>query len=244
MSFSGKAASAFMLSNGQALYWPYLKLKILKKIYDDPYGFFQVKISDDLTEINVLKGCIKLEFITTTVMYAEVLASNLLARKESKIFHEPLLNYPVENIIQFYNEIDTFDANYLCTLLQYPPLEQMGEDLKEKCMKSGLSFKDKLLKIKDYYLKYRGLYNSYKHGLRVTVNEINGGTEDEDILITYFNDKHNIDKINLIKIENINEEIKLCSYIEKILIAVNESHSERIISNKKEFQITLFEDVK
>ena len=41
----------------------------------------------------------------TTVMYAETLASNLIARKNSKLFHEELFKYDVEKIIDFYNNV-------------------------------------------------------------------------------------------------------------------------------------------
>ncbi len=242
MSYQGNVASAFIMANGQALYWPYIKLKILEKAYLDPTTTVDHKV-DDPNLFNIIKGSIKLECMITTVMYAETLASNLIARKNSKLFHEELFKYDVEKIIDFYNNVQKFDVSYLGRLLQYPPIEDLEEDIKNKCIKSCLSFKDKLLKISDYYLKQRELYNSYKHGLRVMINESPSDDGESSIIISYFPDSKNLSKMVLFTERDIKEELKLCSYIVHILIAINETHEEKTLSEKREFGITVFEDI-
>ena len=146
----------------------YLKTIKLYEMYNNPEKFFpELKINKQLS--GELKGYLKIEILVSVVQFAEIFGIYLLCFHErKKEFHKKLLDYKVSEVINFFENIEIRRIPYFRKILGYPAFNQISDKTASiKLNESSKNFKKKLVLISDFYLKYRLLYNSYKHGFRI-----------------------------------------------------------------------------
>ncbi|MCH7648562.1 MAG: hypothetical protein IIA83_08150 [Thaumarchaeota archaeon] len=105
----------------------YMKSRIMKRTLDNPNWWLKKPIDD--SELRLLtKELLRIEIIATTVHYAEVFASTLIAMKRYKRFHKFLLEYKPSEIIKFYKGMTKRRSNYVAGLIQYPQINLVQPD--------------------------------------------------------------------------------------------------------------------
>lgn len=124
----------------------FLKIDILNKLIENfDYSLFptiNLDTEDKKSEYKkLICELLRLEIIVTTVHYAEVFASNLLAmKKKIKRFHKFLLSYNVPDIINFYQNIGKRRLSYISNLLGYPPLHLIDDIKRQNYLKKYCAY--------------------------------------------------------------------------------------------------------
>jgi len=145
----------------------YLKTMKLYDMYKKPEKYFEEYELDEQVK-GELKGNIKIWITASVVQFAEIFGIYLLCfHQRRKELHKKILDYQVSEVNDFYKNIEKRRIPYFRKILGYPSFNQISNrDASIKLNESSKNFKQKLIKISKFYLKYKLLYNSYKHGLR------------------------------------------------------------------------------
>ena len=228
---------AFILTMFQSYQWLHLKNQLLKKSRMDINEILEKE--EDITNFQYH---VDFEILMNTVHFAEVFAANLLALKSHNAgFHKYLLEYNIYEIINFYENAEYFDYNYLCKLLGYPEIEYCDKEKKDMLKKSCNKVKKSIIEIGEFYLKYRKLYNSYKHGFRIAIVEIGSDYETRRPIIM---SPSNIDDLEQVTFYNYldNNSLHISYIMNEILTSVYATFKERVIENKDSFKIKIWEE--
>lgn len=217
----------------------FMKSKILKKELE--------KLQKKKTKSNVdemanhqFQELIRIEILTNTVHYAEIFASILLGMSKYKAFHKFLLDYNVNEIIDFYTNIPKRKPQYIAKILQYPyPNKYVDKRLHADLNSTINDARKELKELAKFYLSFRVFYNSYKHGFRLLTT----WPEDDfkSILTWYF---HESDKLNSGKairtIDHVDSALSLCEFIFRFLENAEDHFSQRHMQKKNELTINLW----
>ena len=142
---------AMVMAIQQSHHLLYIKSRIMKKVLDDPDSFMTTSIEDKEQDL-LIKGLIEIEIIATTIHYAEVFASRLIAMKKYKRMQKYLLEYKVSNVKEFYKNVKKRPSNYIASLLQYHPVHHLNQEIKEEFKASIRDIHSELNKLSDFYL--------------------------------------------------------------------------------------------
>jgi hypothetical protein len=171
---------AFALLKNNIFHLPVLKIDGLKFALDNfdiTYkNTFNTKLPKE--EKESFKEAIKLEIVVTTVHFAEILGSYLLAfSKGRKALQRALFSYKVGDVNNFYDTIALRKNPYIAKLFSYPQQHQIqSPEMRQKFKESCERIKNDLVEIGKFYKDNHDLYNSYKHGLRMSCLSV--GDED------------------------------------------------------------------
>ena len=217
----------------------YVKSRIMKKVLDDPDSFMTKSVEDKEQDL-LMKGLIEIEIIATTVHYAEVFASRLIAMKKYKRLQKYLLEYEVKYIKEFYKNIKKRRSNYIANLLHYPPVHLLLN--KERKKEFQVSIQDihfELNKLSDFYLKWYDFYNSYKHGFRVFASKPN--PYEDSIFAGHVNDSKKLNSFMvMIPSEDIEKALGYCSFMLRILDETENIFVQRKIRKEKKVKMKIF----
>lgn len=232
----GEEALALLLCMFQGYPFLFFKIRMIEKNLKD---FKSLWPEVDEGTSHLIKDMLKIEASITTVHFSEVFASNLLAFKKGiKRFHKTLLSYSVGDVDEFYEKIGKRRISYIANLLGYPSLHQIeDEELKENLKKSCITVRNKMNEIGEYYLHFKDLYNSYKHGFRIGVAE--SGYDELYPVIIYLDDRKKLDTGKIMRFgELISKEIEYCNFMTHILGAVTETFIDRVLYKKESWTVT------
>jgi len=238
----GEVGVAQLLSMYQSHPWLYFKVKMLHKALKNFSSWFP-EIEKEDEDADLLCQMINLEIFVTTLHYAEVLAANLLAfRKKRKRFHKTLLSYKGAEIFDFYKKIKHRRLSYIANLLGYPPLFQINSEEGRKALKKSCIYvRQKLSEIGDFYLKFKSLYNAYKHGLRVGVAQsFNPKDETPYAFILWPLRKEELSEAMLMRLGKPEIEIEMCEFMLAVLNSVTETFRRRIMKKEESFNVIVF----
>ena len=224
---------------------------ILKSI---KYSFDNTNtILPELYKENVKKQLF-IELIVKFCKLAEDLGALLLSKNNNIIkFTQKYNTYGTYEVTNFYNNLQ-INNNSLRNLFFYPLERKQNVEQAKKYLKVSLIFLNKCFKqIKNDYLQYRKIYNSYKHGYRIWFKdakvEIQGQTTYNNALL-YLDSKlvkSNFGTISSIFYSNfkISKIFKVCYYSCLsiiLLIYIYIFNYRKYLSNSLEDGILLFFD--
>jgi len=144
-----------------------LNLKLLKKVFDNPS-----KIFSDISEL-LIKDNLFIEILMKFCKIAEDLGAILYSKSENPYeFTKKYITYSVRNVVGFYSKI--IDKKIEIDELFYYPTtnKQNNDEAKHIIHLSLIDLKGNMRIIAENYLKYKGIYNSYKHGYRVRFKDV------------------------------------------------------------------------
>jgi hypothetical protein len=226
-----------MLLENNNLAWSYLKIKKMKQMYDDPYYYFkEFKLDDELKE--QIKGSLKIEIITSAVQFAEIFGIYMRCFHDcNKVIHKKILNYEVKEVIDFYQKIQTKRVTYFRKMLGYPSFRQvLNEEWNTKLNESSDNVKKMLIRISKFYLKYRFLYNSYKHGLRAFPMFMGENSNSQPFTIVL---RKNLNTVIIWHL-NLDEAMIITDYIWNIMHDTIKVYRDRILDNKTEYNVRIY----
>jgi len=148
--------------------WIYFKSLKFYEMYKNPEKYFpEFNFNGNLK--GEIKGNLKIELVTLAVQCAEIFGIYMMCfHQRRKNFYKKILDYSVSDVVCFYKNIEKKKISYIRRMLVYPSYNQVGDkNMTNKLNESSKNVKQKLIKISNFYDKYRFVYNSYKHGLRV-----------------------------------------------------------------------------
>lgn len=144
-----------------------ITLQILKENFENPTRSFP--------NINpqIIKDNIFIETLMKFCKLSEDFGALIISKDKDKYkFLKNYNEYKVYDVTSFY-EKSTFNENQIRNIFSYPIIEnQKSEEAKKVLEMSYQHTEDHLTEIKEDYLKYRKVYNSYKHGYKIRFNVI------------------------------------------------------------------------
>ncbi len=214
--------------------WFKFKILYLFEMYNNPRKYF-TKIKFDKEIESEIREFIKIEIITTFVHLSEIFGIYMICfHKKNKNFHNKLFDYRVKEVTEFYEQIKKRRTPYIRKMLCYPSYNQIPN--KEQTLllnKSAKNVKEKLGNISRLYLKYKLLYNSYKHGLRVfPVGGLNYSTG----TMVIKNKKNQIIAYNI----EIQEAIELTEWMIPFLYNTLKTFNDIVIKKKTSFNTYIY----
>lgn len=241
MSMSNKTetAMAVLMAMQPSHHLLYIKSRIMKRALDNPN--FGLKKPIDDKELELLTGeLLRIEIIATTIHYAEVFASRLLAMKKYKRFHKFLLEYYPSEIIKFYKNMNKKNSSYVSSLLQYPRMNRiLPDESKKEIEKSVRDVRLELNKLAKFYLKWHDFYNSYKHGFRVFASKPN--PYDDFTLAGYITDPKSLNSFQVrLTNDKIEEALDYCDFMFKILSTTEDIFIQHKIRKSDKMKISVY----
>lgn len=140
----------------------YISIKILKDNFEYPSRIFPEM------DPQLVKDQIYIEILMKFCKFAEDLGGLIASRDKNMFkFAQKFNMYQINDVISFYEDL-SLSENEISEIFSYPKIEmQRSGEAKSNLQTSYNHIKDSLKIIKEDYLKYRPVYNSYKHGYRV-----------------------------------------------------------------------------
>jgi hypothetical protein len=174
---------------------------------------------------------LKLEIIAKFCLYAESLAAIAITftytyddmKKEMMGLFSKVGDYNVNQVIDFYTNIQNRDMNYVAKIIGYPPLILQQKQTKKALEISSLAVRDEIKKIADLYLELRLLYNAYKHGYRVFF-----GKDEQLNDVFAFIEKGKKQKAVVVDKDKFNEINRAVKHIRKIMKLILDTHKTRL----------------
>jgi len=225
----------------------WISLKIIKDNFDN------TKKSFPEIDPQIVKDELYLELLMKFCKLAEDLGALLLSRdKDMFKFAQKYNKYTSYQVTSFYEDISLTEKE-LSKLYFYPLLkDQNTEKAKYVLTLSYDNLKTHLEVIRDTYLKYRDVYNSYKHGHRLRFNGEIIQFEGKKIpqrVIMYYNSKkmkNNPFQVDMIRYNDFSDSLFEFLYDECIaIINLNKiflHNFKESLTKKKKFDIHLFFD--
>jgi len=167
------------------------------KILDETYGFFfspsllffpfetvkrvlTDKFDKVFPEFNSepaskhIKWTLRMEVISKFCQLAEILAGHMVASEKVgpnyqsyKGYTSQLIEYKVDDAVQLFQRISKMSDENLARIMCYPDKEKQSRKGKELLEESLVYLKTDLSIIGEEYIKFKELYNAYKHGCRL-----------------------------------------------------------------------------
>jgi len=232
-----KTKVSHLLLESNNLAWFYLKIKKMKQMYDDPKYYFKDLEMNNQLEIEI-KESLKIEIITSVVQLAEIFGIYMKCFHDcKKVIHKKILNYGVNEVIDFYQNIDKKSIPYIRKMLGYPSFRQvLNKEMSNKLNESSKNVKLLLIRISKFYLKYRFLYNSLKHGLRVFPMFIGEDLKSESCTLVL------TEKLNTVALYNLdlNEAVEIYEYMAILLRNTMQVYRDRIIDKKLSYNAHIY----
>jgi len=149
------------------LYGLLLNLILLKRVFRDPSKIFS-DINDNLVKDNLF-----IEILMKFCKIAEDLGAILYSKSEDPYeFTKKYITYSVRDVVGFYSRIIDKKIK-IDELFYYPPINKQNNDKAKNTIRlSFIELKGNLKIIAENYLKYKEIYNSYKHGYRVRFQDV------------------------------------------------------------------------
>ena len=199
----------------------------------------KIKSNTDEMANHQLQEITRIEILTNTVHYAEIFASILIGMNKYKTFHKFLLDYNVNEIINFYTKLPKRKPQYIAKILQYPyPNKYVDKRLHIDLNQTINDARKELKELARFYLSFRVFYNSYKHGFRLLTM-----WPDDDvksISTWYFYDSKKLNSGRNIQTKNyVDSALSLCSFIFRFLDNAQDLFSQRVMQKKNEFKMNL-----
>lgn len=142
-------------------------LELLKKSFNNPDEFFPY------TPPEYVKDQLFVELLMKFCKLAEDLGA-LLATKDEDIFifTQNYIKYTIGDVIKFYKNLEINEEN-LSKIFNYPPIEKQDNKEAEELLEWSLvDMVGNLPLIIEHYLKYKDVYNSFKHGYRICLKDV------------------------------------------------------------------------
>jgi hypothetical protein len=174
---------------------------------------------------------LKLEIIAKFCLYAESLAAIAITftytyddmKKEMMGLFSKVGDYKIDQVIDFYTNIQNRDVNYVAKIIGYPPLILQQKQTKKALEISCLAVRDEIKKIANLYLEFRPLYNAYKHGYRVFFGK------DEKLNDAFaFIEKGKKQKVIVVDKDKFTEIRRTVRHIRKIMELILNTHKTRL----------------
>jgi hypothetical protein len=232
-----KTKVSHLLLENNNLAWFYLKIKKMKQMYDDPrYYFKDLEMSDQLEK--EIKESLKIEIVTSVDQLAEVFGIYMECFHDcNKVIHKKILNYRVNNVIDFYQKIHTKKISYIRKMLGYPSFSQVSnKGMSIKLNESAKNVKKMLIRISKFYLKYRFLYNSLKHGLRVFPMFIGEDSKSKSYTLVL------TEKLDTEALHNLDfkEAVEIYEYMAILLRNTMQVYKDRVIDKKSSYNVHIY----
>jgi len=144
-----------------------LNLELIRKVFNEPS-----KIFSDVSE-QIVKDNLFIEILMKFCKIAEDLGAILYSKSEDPYeFTKEYITYTIRNVVDFYSKITDNKAK-IEELFYYPPIDKQDNDKAKNIIHFSLiELKGDLRIIAETYVKYKEIYNSYKHGYRVRFKEV------------------------------------------------------------------------
>lgn len=97
--------------------------------------------------------------------------------EEEKKVLDILSSYTVGDVVNFYISISKRRISYIADFMGYPPLFMQEIEKQKILITSCNTIKEVLDLIRSYYIKYKDIYNAYKHGYRVIPTTLDSSHE-------------------------------------------------------------------
>lgn len=245
MSRRDVTTPTIVLLNDGIFYWPSLKIDSLVFAYNNFSDVFSSSFKGKITNQTkeIIRAQIKLEIVITSVHCAEILASYLIAfEKKGKAIQRVLFNYKVKNVNEFYSSIQNKNISYIAKIFSYPqPYQVIGQTYKSKIKKSCIKIKKELSDIAKYYSQNLIMYNSYKHGMRISVflsGEPNSRKRHGIIGYLTPDNSYYPASVTMIRLDHT-KAVKITSKMTALLINSTQNYRNRLNKNTKEL-ITIY----
>ena len=232
--------------------WKFTKMCFLREIREDP-----TKISDKYKVLDIesriyLDQCINIELIAEAVSLSELIGAYFLAfsRKKANI-QKVLCKYKTKEIKDLYERIKDMDYNQISKLICYPSIDEFEPNSKKKIkhdlQKSSKNIKKTIFKISSFYLNNLEFYNDFKHGFRIFPTTSSPPDSKTFGAIFRIHKGDIFNKIlmcsqDLLKLK-ADEAFTIANKITKLLEILLPIYRERIIENKENVKISLFNDI-
>ena len=231
-------AATALLKQG-IFHWPSLKTDSLLFSYNNIDSVFKDTIKGKITkeEEKEIQTLIKLEIVLTTIHCAEILASYLLAfEKQGKTIQRTLFKYQVKEVKDFYGSIKKQRMSYIAKIFSYPqPYRVKGQEAKDLIKKSCAKIKKILIEIAEYYNTNTDLYNSYKHGMRISSFMSGENPEESHGIIGYLTPHRTFypAKVTFTRIDH-KKAVELTRTMTNLLLNSKNNFSNKILDNKRD----------
>lgn len=150
----------------------------LKRVFLEKWDTVYPELSSDPHKSDFYKWAIRIELLTKFCQFSENLGAHMIAARtvtddytDLERYTSQLLDYKIADVVEFYKNIENSDLNFFSEIMAYPSLSKQEGDGREILKKSCEYLRDNLNFIGQEYIKFKGLYNSYKHGFRLIFPE-------------------------------------------------------------------------
>lgn len=172
--------------------------ELLRRSMTEKFNEIFSEYSSDSYSYQYVKWALGVEVIQKFCQMSETLAAHLIASKNVGNNYESyegyvdtILTYNVGDAVSFYQSVSQMSDADLIQVMCYPePDDQEDGKAKEALESSLLELKTDLEIIGEEYIKFKEIYNSYKHGCRLLHPKnihING--EEYEAIIMYLTKK-------------------------------------------------------
>jgi len=221
-------------------YWSSLKIDSLVFTYKNINSVYKTTFKDKINrrEKEIIRAQIKMEIVVTAVHCAEILASYLLAfEKQGKAIQRSLFKYQVSDVNKFYSSIRRKGVPYIAKIFSYPqPSQVEDQNIKRKIRRACDKIKKELADIGKYYSQNLDMYNSYKHGMRISAfSSEEENSKDYHGIIGYLTPDKSFypAKVTLIRIDH-KKAVKLSLKMTSLLLNCTQNYLNRTINGEKE----------
>lgn len=183
------------------------------------------------------RAVFSIEIISSVIHFTEVFTARIIGMRKNDLY-DYLVNYRPLEIKEFYENIEALTEKDIAELIQLPyPFEgfELDED-QVACKRAVKITRGNFAKISKFFLKYRLLYNAYKHGFRVMI--LKNHEKSGEFLIHYYEKIEKMNEDNLVDVEkNIEDIWDHFIFMSKSLNGIEDNYMNRVFLKKEELTI-------
>lgn len=149
-------------------------VETMKRVLTDKWNDVFPEYASDPQTSNHIKWTLRLEVISKFCQLSETLAAHLMASEEVGNNYETfagyttrLIDYNVNDAVGFFQRLQSYEDEEISQIMCYPDSEGQSNRGRELLNESILFLKTELSVIGAEYIKFKGLYNAFKHGCRL-----------------------------------------------------------------------------
>lgn len=149
-------------------------VETIKRVLSDKFNDVFPEYASNPQASDHIKWTMRLEIINKFCQLSETLAAHLMASKEVGANYDSyagytskLMEYNIEEAVKFFERLPEITDDEISQIMCYPGKAKQSEKAKTLLTDSILFLKTDLDIIGKEYIKFKELYNAYKHGCRM-----------------------------------------------------------------------------
>lgn len=146
--------------------WHFMRFLHFRECINDPGSFNDISRMDN-DQDGYVYTMLNVELIVSFLSFLEVLPIYLRNLRNLKNVQMALHRYQVDQVERFYRDVGQDDWKVVYGYLGYDTCTELDVESQQAYNLSAKSVREELVRCGQFYLDFKGLLNSYKHGMRV-----------------------------------------------------------------------------